>query len=143
MKDPRALLLVEDNDQDAELISMTVEKNFPDIRLERVQDGMEAMEILQRNNEIISNLAFILLDIKMPKMNGIEILSWIKNNSRLKFIPVVMFSSSKEPRDLQACYSAGANAYVVKPVDFNEFKDTLCSINKFWCNINVRPQDKT
>jgi CheY-like chemotaxis protein len=139
MKDPRALLLVEDNDQDAELISMTVEKNFPDIRLERVQDGMEAMEILQRNNEIISNLAFILLDIKMPKMNGIEILSWIKKNNRLKNIPVVMFSSSKEPRDLQACYSAGANAYVVKPVDFNEFKDTLYSINKFWCNINIRP----
>lgn len=81
----------------------------------------------------------VFLDIKMPKMDGIEVLEAIRKDQNLKFIPVVMLTSSREDQDLLKCYSLGMNAYVVKPVDFDQFTEAIKTLGFFWAVLNVRP----
>lgn len=132
----KKILLVEDNPNDAEL---TIEA-FGDYNLSNsithVEDGEEALDYLYQRGRYSDlspdNPVLILLDLKLPKIDGIELLRIIKADDRLRLIPVVALTSSRESSDLQECYKLGVNAYVVKPVDFLEFVDAARDIGAFW-----------
>jgi len=139
------ILLVEDNLNDTELtLEALAEQNLAN-RVVTVSDGIEALEYLryegQYENRPRENPAVILLDIKMPRMDGIEVLQAIRNNPNLKTIPVVMLTSSREEPDLKRCYEIGANAYVVKPVNFKDFYEAVKQLGVFWALLNELPQD--
>jgi len=110
-----------------------------------LHDGVEVMEYLlykgKYKNRAKSNPAVILLDIKMPRMDGKEVLHSIRNDHDLKMIPVVMLTSSREEHDVHHSYEHGANAYVVKPVDFKEFMDAIKHLGIFWALINELPTE--
>ena len=112
-------------------------------RVVTCNDGVEAMDyLLCRGNfkdRTPVNPAVILLDIKMPRMNGIEVLAAIRGDDKLKAIPVVILTSSREEPDLKKCYELGVNAYVVKPVDFNHFIEAVKQVGVFWALINELP----
>lgn len=141
----RKILLVEDNPNDIELtLEALGEQNLAN-RVIVLNDGAEAMEYLfykgKYEHRERENPAIILLDIKMPRMDGIEVLQVIKNNTELKTIPVVMLTSSREEPDLKKCYDLGINAYVVKPVNFRDFYDAVKQLGIFWAVINELPYD--
>jgi CheY-like chemotaxis protein len=108
-----------------------------------VSDGVEALEYLNHegvySGRKTGNPAVLLLDIKMPRMDGIEVLAAIRSNEKLKSIPVVMLTSSREEPDLIKCYELGVNAYVVKPVNFRDFIDAVKHIGIFWALLNEQP----
>jgi len=141
----RTILLVEDNPMDVELTLEALDEHNLANRVVVANDGIEALEYLRcegkyahRNNE---NPAVVLLDIKMPRMDGKELLAIIRGDKLLKNLPVVMLTSSREEPDLIHCYELGANAYVVKPVGFSEFIDAVKPLGIFWALINeISPQ---
>jgi two-component system, response regulator len=143
MLELKKILLAEDNPQDVELtIEALAEHNIAN-RVVSVRDGVEALEYLNyegkyknRNKE---TPAVLLLDIKMPRMDGIEVLAAIRRNEKLKSLPIVMLTSSREEPDLQKCYDLGVNAYVVKPVDFKAFMEAVKHIGIFWALMNEQP----
>ncbi len=139
----RTILLVDDNPQDIELTLEALATENLANSVHVIKDGLEAMEYLQYEgpykNRERENPALILLDIKMPRMDGIEVLQAIKSDIRLKSIPVVMLTSSREDPDLLKCYEAGANAYVVKPVYFKDFTAAVKQLGVFWAVINELP----
>lgn len=143
MYELKTILLAEDNPQDVELTieALTEHKIANDVIA--VKDGVEAMEYLNREgqykNRKKGNPAVLLLDIKMPRMDGIEVLEAIRKNENLKTLPVVMLTSSREEPDLIKCYELGVNAYVVKPVDFKEFLEAVKHIGIFWAMLNEQP----
>jgi CheY-like chemotaxis protein len=143
MTNLKSILLVEDNPQDMELTIEALSEYHLANRIFTVSDGVEALEYLQYVGEFREreegNPAVILLDIKMPRMDGIELLAAIKENDQLKTIPVVMLTSSREEPDLKKCYQLGVNAYVVKPVNFNEFLKAVKQLCIFWGMINELP----
>lgn len=143
MKELKTILLVEDNTQDVELIVEALSEYNLANKIVSVGDGVEAMEFLQYegkfNNREKGNPAVLLLDIKMPRMDGIELLEAIRNDDKLKTLPVVMLTSSREEPDLKKCYALGVNAYVVKPVDFKEFVDAVKNVGMFWAILNEQP----
>jgi CheY-like chemotaxis protein len=114
-------------------------------RVTRVGDGVEAMKYLRREGQYTTrkpgNPAVVLLDIKMPRMDGIEVLRAIRSDPVLKLIPVVMLTSSREEQDLIRCYELGTNAYVVKPLIFLEFVEAVKQIGGFWAMLNELPPD--
>lgn len=139
------VLLVEDNMSDAEMTIRALKKNQLANRLLHLKDGAEALDFLfaegaftGRHTEHTPKV--ILLDLKMPKVNGIEVLAKIKSDPRTRKIPVVVLTSSKEDPDIQACYNLGVNSYVVKPVGFDEFYKTISDLGFFWLTINQGPQ---
>jgi CheY-like chemotaxis protein len=139
----RKILLVEDNPNDIELtLAALAEHNLAN-RVVVVNDGVQAMEYLHYagpfKNREKENPAVILMDIKMPRMDGIEVLQEIKNDPNLKIIPVVMLTSSREEPDLKKCYDLGVNAYVVKPVNFKDFFEAVKHLGIFWAVLNERP----
>jgi CheY-like chemotaxis protein len=145
MKNLRTILLVEDNANDVELTLEALEEHNLANGVMVVRDGVEAVDYLSykgifamRKKEMP---ALILLDIKMPRMNGLDVLKIIKKDENLKNIPVVMLSSSREEPDLRTSYELGANAYVVKPVDFKEFVDAVKTLGVFWALINEIPSE--
>ena len=105
--------------------------------------GGEALDYLYRRGNFAgregNDPVFIMLDLKMPKVSGLDVLRQIKVDNALKLIPVVMFTSSKEERDLLACYSLGVNSYVVKPVEFAQFSETIRQLSLYWALINETP----
>ena len=141
----RKILLAEDNQNDVELTLTALEEQNLSNRVVVVNDGVEALEYLLYEGEYINRAkekpAVILLDIKMPRMDGIEVLQQIKSNSELKTIPVVMLTSSREEPDLKKCYELGVNAYVVKPVNFKDFFSAIKQIGVFWALINELPNE--
>jgi len=142
----KKILLVEDNLPDIELtLEALTESNLAN-RVVVAHDGVEAMEYLLCEGEFSDrkpeNPAVILLDIKMPRMDGIEVLQAVKSNSKLKSVPVVMLTSSREEPDLRKCYDLGVNAYVVKPVNFRDFFDAAQQLGVFWAVINERPKEE-
>jgi len=146
MNDLRPILLVEDNPRDIELtLEALAEHNLAN-RVTTVKDGVEAMEYLRYEGQYETRRkgdpAVILLDIKMPRMDGIEVLKTIRGDEKLRRIPVVILSSSREEPDLKKCYELGVNAYVVKPVDFKSFVDAVKEIGVFWALINELPPDE-
>ena len=145
MDDLRTILLAEDNPNDVELpLAALSEQNLAN-RVIVVNDGVEVIEYLRCEGKYKlrkkGNPAVLLLDIKMPRMDGIEALQIIRNDPDLKILPVVMLTSSREEPDLKRCYKLGANAYVVKPVDFKDFFDAVKQLGIFWALINELPPE--
>lgn len=141
----KKILLVEDNPNDVELtLEALSEQNLAN-RVIVLNDGVELMEYLlyegKYEDREREKPAVILLDIKMPRMDGIEVLQVIKNNPELKTIPVVMLTSSREEPDLKVCYGLGVNAYVVKPVNFKDFFEAVKNIGVFWAVLNELPHN--
>ncbi|MBI4850509.1 MAG: response regulator [Acidobacteria bacterium] len=142
----RHILLAEDNINDAELTLEALSENNLANEVVVVSDGAETLDYLYyqgnyRSREPIDPI-LILLDIKMPKVNGIEVLRKIKSDEKLKTIPVIMLTSSREEKDLVDSYKLGVNAYVVKPVDFEQFLYAVKQIGLFWLVINQAPPNK-
>jgi CheY-like chemotaxis protein len=139
----KRILLVEDNQNDIDLTIMALSEFNLANAIEIAHDGVEAIEYLRRNcnsPELKSEFpAVILLDIKMPRMDGIEVLRVIKSDPVFKLIPVVMLTSSREDKDLVESYALGVNAYVVKPVDFTQFTKAIKQIGAFWAVLNELP----
>ncbi len=145
MNELRTILLAEDNPNDVELtLAALTEQNLAN-RVVTVKDGVEVMEYLRCEGKFKlrkkGNPAVLLLDIKMPRMDGIEVLQVIRNDKTLKTLPIVMLTSSREEPDLKKCYKLGVNAYVVKPVDFKDFFEAVKQLGVFWALINELPND--
>lgn len=132
------ILLVEDDADEAGLAIRTLRKHNPANHLLHVRDGVEALDYLF-SPTITQYPRLVLLDLSMPKVNGLEVLRRIKQDADRKVIPVVMFSSSREARDVDESYRCGANAYVVKPVDFDKFTRTMHDLASFWLTMNQPP----
>ncbi len=142
----RTILLAEDNPKDVELtLEALAEHNLAN-QVTVVKDGVEVLEYLRCEGKFKQRCpgkpAVLLLDIKMPRMDGIEVLRAIRNDATLKMLPVVMLTSSREEPDLIRSYELGVNAYVVKPVDFQDFIDAVKQIGVFWAVINELPPEK-
>jgi CheY-like chemotaxis protein len=137
----KPILLVEDSAKDIELTLAALEDSHLANRVVVVRDGSEALDYLGTHSAgSDENLpAVMLLDIKMPKLSGIEVLRAIKADPNLKQVPVVMLTSSREGPDLNECYELGANGYVVKPVDFSEFFEAVKALGKYWAVVNEPP----
>ena len=139
------ILLVEDNMSDAELTVRELKKHNLANNLFHVKDGEEALEFIFCTGRFAGtrDLSFpprvVLLDIQMPKVNGIEILGRIKADPRTKRTPVVMLTSSKEDPDIKRCYELGANSYIVKPVDFDGFASAIKNLGFYWLLLNQPP----
>jgi two-component system response regulator len=133
------ILLVEDNPDDAGLTIHALKKHNLANNLLHLLDGEEALSYLFSPN-LSSIPKVILLDLKMPKVDGIEVLRRIKSDNRLKVIPVVVLTSSKEDRDIVESYKLGVNAYIVKPVDFEKFVKAISEIGLFWLLLNQSPK---
>jgi len=143
MSELKRILLVEDSPQDIELTLAALEEYKLANEVVVARDGTEALDYLQRRGKFESreegNPALVLLDIKMPKVNGLEVLRIIRSDERLKMTPVVMLTSSHEEKDLVESYRLGVNAYVVKPVHFHEFVEAVKELGVFWAVINEAP----
>jgi two-component system response regulator len=131
------ILLVEDSPDDAELTIRALKKNNLANHLLHLEDGQEALDFLFDAENGMPKL--ILLDLKMPKVDGIEVLRRLKADDKRKVIPVVMLTSSKEERDIVESYKLGVNAYIVKPVDFNQFVSAVTELGLFWLILNQPP----
>lgn len=139
----KTILLAEDNDMDAELTIEAFAENRFGNTINRVRDGVELLQYLNQEGAFSEirheQPLLILLDLKMPRMDGLEVLEILKKEEQFKNIPVVMLTSSKAEEDLIKSYNLGVNAFVVKPVDFEDFIAAIRSIGKFWLTINETP----
>ena len=139
------VLLVEDNSTDAELAIRELKKHNMANNLVHVRNGEEALHFIFATGKFegIRDISFppklILLDIQMPKVNGIEVLEKIKADSRTRSVPVVILTSSKESPDIQQCYDLGANSYIVKPVNFEGFANAIKNLGFYWLLLNQPP----
>ncbi len=139
------ILLVEDNPNDAELTLRALKKNNLANRVMHAKDGAEALEFLfaegvYAGRSVEKTPKVILLDLKLPKVNGIEVLERIKGDERTKNIPVVVLTSSREDSDLTRCYELGVNSYIVKPVEFENFVKAISDLGFYWLLLNQIPQ---
>ncbi len=133
------VLLVEDNPDDAELTLRALRKTNAADRLLHVDDGAKAIDFLF--NDADSRLPrFILLDLKLPKIDGLEVLRRVKGDQRTRTIPVVILTSSKEERDVVTSYDLGVNSYIVKPVGFDQYMRTVSDVGRYWNDLNQLPQ---
>jgi CheY-like chemotaxis protein len=139
----KRILLVEDSPNDVELTLEALSAYNLANEVEVAKDGQEALDYLYRRGQHSSrpdgNPAVILLDLKLPKINGLEVLKQIRSDEKLKLIPVVVLTSSREEKDRMESYNVGVNAYVVKPVDFHAFIDAVKSLGIFWAIVNEPP----
>lgn len=139
------ILLVEDNPNDVELALHVFRQNGIEERVRVVRDGEEALEFLQCRGRSAGRLrtegpALILLDLKLPKVDGFQVLQVIRNDEQLRTIPVIVLSTSGEPSDVYRCYALGVNSYIVKPVEFDRFVDAMSSILQYWLTVNQLPE---
>ena len=136
----RPILLVEDNPMDVDLTkrAFTRKKVFNPIEVAR--DGEEALNLLEEWGVEDPQPIVILLDLKLPKVDGLEVLHYLKTSSQFQAIPVVILTTSAEDSDIQIAYQEGANSYIVKPVDFDKFIEVVDYIHTYWCAINVPPK---
>lgn len=139
------ILLVEDNMSDAELTIRALKKNNIVNNLIHLRDGVEAINYIfckgkYSDRDINDIPKVILLDLKMPKINGIEVLEKIKSDDRTKKIPIVILTSSREDPDIRDCYQLGVNSYIVKPVEFDDFLKAVSDLGLYWLLLNQPPQ---
>jgi len=141
------ILLVEDNLNDIELTTVALKQNHLVNEIVVARHGGEALDYLYRRgphqDRARANPIVVLLDLKMPKVDGLEVLRQLKGDETLKVIPVVMLTSSREEADLVKSYRLGANAYVVKPVGFEQFADAIRQVGIFWAVLNEPPPDNS
>ncbi|HOV45047.1 MAG TPA: response regulator [Ferruginibacter sp.] len=145
MPNETEILLVEDNASDAEMTIRALRKNNLANFLVHVKDGAEALDFVfaegaYSHREISNKPKVILLDLKMPKVNGLEVLERIKKDERTSDIPVVVLTSSKEDPDIKRCYQLGVNSYVVKPVEFEDFHEAVSDLGLYWLLVNQTTQ---
>ncbi len=140
----KRILLVEDSPRDAELILGALEGNKLANEVVHVRDGAEALDYLYRRGSFASRTggqpALMLLDLKLPKVDGLEVLRQIKSDAALKMLPVVMMTSSRQEQDLVRSYELGTNAYVVKPMKFQDFVEAVQQVSGFWAVLNEVPE---
>lgn len=143
MTDLKPILLVEDNLNDVQLTLAALARSHLANDVIVVRDGAEALDYLQRSGNyttrVAGNPAVVLLDLKLPKVDGLEVLEQIKRSAELQSVPVVMLTSSREEQDLVRSYRLGVNAYVVKPVRFADFVTAISELGVFWAVINQPP----
>ncbi len=142
---PVEIVLVEDNPSDAKLTIMALKEGNVVNKIVHLKDGEEALnyifcEGLYANRTMATPLV-ILLDLKMPKVNGIEVLRKIKADERTKSIPVVVFTSSQEDPDVKECYNLGVNSYIVKPLEFDQFSQVVKNLGLYWSLLNRIPEE--
>jgi two-component system, response regulator len=138
------ILLAEDNDKDAEMTQRALRKHNLGNRVYWVKDGAEALDFVfctgaYANRKFTDLPKLILLDLKMPKVDGIEVLRKIKSDERTRLLPVVMMTSSNEERDVVESYRLGVNSYIVKPIEFSAFVDVVAKIGLYWVVANRQP----
>jgi two-component system response regulator len=138
------ILLVEDNDDDVQLTLRAFRKGDLVSTVTVVRDGVEALDYLlakgeyaARNPDMLPDL--VLLDIKLPRVDGVQVLQRLRSHPRTKLIPIVILTSSAEPKDLLTCYTLGVNSYVRKPIDFQQFTRALHQIGSYWLQTNQAP----
>ncbi|MDD2218677.1 MAG: response regulator [Desulfoplanes sp.] len=139
------ILLVEDNPQDAELITRAIKKQNIANPIFHAEDGAEALDFVfgrgqHAGRDISVQPKVILLDLKLPKVNGLEVLREIKNDKRTRVIPVVVVTSSQEDPDIKTAYALGVNSYVVKPVSSDAFMDAMSKLGLYWLLVNNPPK---
>ncbi len=144
MDNNKEVLLVEDNENDAELTLRAFRKKNLVNCITHLKDGEEALDYIfckgnyqTRNSK--TKPCFVVLDIKLPKVSGLDVLREIRNNKNTKYLPVVMLTSSNEEKDKLESYERGANSYVVKPVDFNQFMSDIEQLGAYWLSLNKQP----
>jgi DNA-binding response OmpR family regulator len=137
MSRPAEILLVEDNPDDAELTIGALERHNLADRIIVARDGAEALELL--HGELAHQFAFVMLDLKLPKILGHEVLRRVRADSRTRRLPVIILTSSGEPRDIVEGYDNGANSYVRKPVEFDEFTHAVVQLGLYWAVLNEIP----
>jgi two-component system response regulator len=140
----RPILLVEDNPSDVDLTKRAFEKKNLANPLVVAHDGQEALDYLlatgpHAGREVADLPACILLDLKLPKVDGVTVLRTIKADERTRMIPVIVLTSSNEPQDIKACYGLGTNSYIRKPVDFDEFVEAVSHLGLYWLVLNEPP----
>jgi len=146
MKNGMEILLIEDNPEDVEITLRAFRKSDMANKVHAVRDGEEALECLfgtgrYAGRAACSDTRLILLDLKLPKVDGTEVLQRCKSDPRTKNIPVVVLTSSKEERDLTDTYNLGVNSYVVKPLDFSQFTETIRQLSLYWTGVNQLPTE--
>ena len=143
MDDPSEILLVEDNPNDIELILAALSENQLVDEVFVARDGEEALDYLHRRGahelRSVENPKVVLLDLKLPKVDGLEVLQRIKSDPRTRVIPVVVLTSSREQNDIVESYQFGVNSYIVKPVDFEQFTESMRQLGLYWALLNQPP----
>jgi CheY-like chemotaxis protein len=134
-----SFFLVEDNAADADLVMRVLKKTEKSVQVYLARDGEQALQMLSNWPGAFPNPLVVLLDLKLPKIDGLEVLKSIKTDKKLKTLPVVMLTSSNQAQDIQTAYQNGANSYVTKAIDFDEFSKNIETIQKYWCKLNVYP----
>jgi two-component system, response regulator len=139
--DPGLILIVEDNATDAELMQHTLRPLLPGKTIRVLTNGAEALQYLEGQGLYSGRLlpCLVLLDLKLPKVAGIEVLKRIRSQGATRSIPVVIVTSSAEEKDVQATYASGANSYLQKPIDFQQFRQVLVRLARYWFQHNVSP----
>lgn len=145
MENEIEILLVEDNPNDAEMTIRALRKNHLANRIVHLKNGAEALDFVYgkgtfEGRDVNAMPKVVLLDLKMPKVDGIEVLRTMKSNEVTKTIPVVILTSSKEDPDIKTCYELGANSYIVKPVGFDNFLKAISEIGFYWLLLNQSPK---
>jgi CheY-like chemotaxis protein len=136
----KPILLIEDNPMDVDLTRRAFQKQHIINPIIVARDGEKALMLMEEWKDISDQPVMILLDLKLPKVNGLEVLANIKQTPVLKRIPVIVLTSSSDLGDLNKAYDLGVNSYIIKPIDFDEFIDVVGEINKYWCSLNILPR---
>jgi two-component system response regulator len=142
----RKILLVEDNADDAELTRLALDRHQLSSRVVHLTDGAQAIEFLFGTSDgtggiEAGDLAFIILDLKLPKIDGLQVLERIKRDPRTRSIPVVILSSSNQERDISRSFESGVNSYVVKPVQLDDYMDKVSAVGRYWNSVNERAME--
>jgi two-component system, response regulator len=142
MDDAMEILLVEDNPDHATLIRRVLEHGAGEIKVRWVKDGQEALDFLflRHGDQGATRPGLILLDINLPKVNGLEVLRKIKKDETLRMIPVIMVTTSDRGEEVQQSYQAGANSFITKPINFEDLSDKINSIKHYWLRVNRGPE---
>jgi CheY-like chemotaxis protein len=133
------ILLVEDNQTDIDLIQRAIQKKDSNIQLEIARDGEQALAHLKRWEQGVPPPTMILLSLKLSKLDGLEVLRALKGHPHYKNLPVVVLTSSADANHIHKAYKLGANSYVLKSVDYNEFANSIIQIHHYWCELNIHP----
>lgn len=134
------ILLVEDNPVDADLIHLAIQKAEPPVSFDVASNGEEALAYLERWEKGSPTPIVILLDLKLPGVSGLEVLKRLKAHPRYRILPVVVLTCSNDAADIRQAYELGANSYILKSIDYDQFSSAVSLIQHYWCGLNVRPE---